>query len=503
MNINAISSSMMNQNLKLKMANAPQEPETKPVSYATKPEVETTSPAFQGLNMTQLSSGAKKGIMALAAAAALTMGTTSCSDEIIYLEPNNPHDIIVNVYVEDKDNMSALIEMMMKYFEERDEKLFNMLSQWMTEWQNGRMEDQALLEKMYNLMLTNNDNQNIIIDLLKQNGKSDEEAKAFLEKLLAEVQAGNMTAAEAYKQIMEELGDINITLKEGLNKLFEYMQNRDDKLFKTMLEWKEQYDNNEMSKADFSAKMLDAILANQEKIINLLVEQGMSEAEAKAYLEKIVSQLNDVNGKLDYIIEQLKYISGQITENADKQDKRWNQFLEMAANYKGDIEALKDANELSNDYLKLLIDNTNDLKATLKYYMEQNGEGMTLDDLKKLLGEESEAWKEFIAAQFALYLDGVKGDVTTIKDYISMIEEKMATKEDLQAQGNRLEQLLAKIDWNTAETLGVAQEIRDLIAQGCDCKCAEELKKIVDLIEKLVQDNGNNNDNNEGILGDL
>ena len=67
----------------------------------------------------------------------------------------------------------------------------------------------------------------------------------------------------------------------------------------------------------------------------------------------------------------------------------------------------------------------------------------------------------------------------------------MEQNEIILSQRNRLDQLLAKIDWNTAEILGVAEEIRDLIAQfehNCNCTCNGQ---------------GDKTDENEGILGDL
>ena len=423
MNINAINPLTVNSKLKLnsRVSDAPTTVSEGPMTTPqyTMNNLDLNNIAFQGLNAAKLASKVRNLGLASVAATTLLLGATSCEKQIEDIDyPSTPSIIdssSVNITINDNSDITVIVninnygsdgmEALLLYMQQKDEKLFEMLQAWYNEWKEGELTNNEFLNKMYELMLSNSENQTKIIDLLVQIGnKTDEEAKAFLEQLLAEVKAGNLTAAEAYNKILEELGTIN--------------------------------------------------------------------------------------GKLDTIIAKLDTISGKVAELAAKQETRWGQLLAEVANFKGDMAALKESNELSNDYLSMLVANTDSLKVLLQQYVEQYGEQITLDDLKALIGSESEAWKQFIKAQLALHLDGVKGDIQTIKDYISLIEGKMATKEELQDQANRLEALLAKIDWNTAEALGVAQEIKDLLANfkcNCECTCNGDDKT----------------DENEGILGDL
>ena len=289
MNINAINQMMMNKNLKFRANEVPQEPQ-KPMGNT--PEGPVTKPgeglnalannniAFQGLNLTKVADkmgpAARKTLLPLLGAAMLAPAAVSCTKEPILIE-RPPVNVEVNTTVNvDMSQITALLD----YLKESNRELFEMMNKWFSAWQQGEIDDAAFQEQVINFMLESKENQKVIIDLMVQNGKTEEEAKDYLEQILEEVRNGNMTAADAYKQIMEELGDINLTLKEGLNKLFEYMQNRDDKLFNMMADWKADYDANEMSEKEFNMMMYASIVTNQEKMIELLVQNGMSMSEA-------------------------------------------------------------------------------------------------------------------------------------------------------------------------------------------------------------------------------
>jgi hypothetical protein len=331
-----------------------------------------------------------------------------------------------------------------------------------------------------------------------QNGKTEEEALAYLEKILAEVQDGNLKAADAYKQILEELGDINLTLKEGLNKLIEYMQGRDDKLFNMMADWKADYDKNEMAAAEYREKMLALISENRDIMLKVLEEAGMSKDEALAYLEKIVAQLNEANAKLDSIYEEIKAISADISKISEKQTAYHNQYMEMAKDADADREKMTEKLDLANYYLKNLNLKVDEQNKLLENLGGEHG-NITIEQLKELWGAESEKWMNFFEAQHDLYFGKLAESLSTtnyilalsLDELIALNKKVMEQNELILGQRNRLDQILAKIDWNTAETLGVAEEIRDLIAQfefNCNCTCNGQ---------------GDKTDENEGILGDL
>ena len=114
-------------------------------------------------------------------------------------------------------------------------------------------------------MMTNGANQQAIIALLMNNGKTQEEAKAYLEKILAEVKAGNISAAEAYAQIMKDLGDIKNILTVNLNQvkaMFEAMQKQ----------WQEMNDNDEIIPNENWYKLEEN---KKEKIREVLKNNGI------------------------------------------------------------------------------------------------------------------------------------------------------------------------------------------------------------------------------------
>ena len=240
MNINSNELKLMNQVLKFKAA-APQ-PSTTPEPQApvSKPESGMNALYAQGLN-NQLSfqGGANlskllknKGLstmMALGLLAAAPL-TQSCSD---YLEPSTTiieHGSTTNItIIYDNSKWEAMYEKMMEMWQMMLEQQqitndqLNQMSQYMLQMmqmmQDGQMSAEEFYTKMYEFMINHENNQKTIMDILIDNGKTQEEANQFLQELKNLVETGQLTAAEAMQKIMEELGNINTTLDGMLEKL--------------------------------------------------------------------------------------------------------------------------------------------------------------------------------------------------------------------------------------------------------------------------------------------
>ncbi len=240
MNINSNELKLMNQVLKFKAA-APQ-PSTTPEPQApvSKPESGMNALYAQGLN-NQLSfqGGANlskllknKGLstmMALGLLAAAPL-TQSCSD---YFEPSTTiieHGSTTNItIIYDNSKWEAMYEKMMEIWQMMLEQQqitsaeVSQMSQYMLQMmqmmQNGQMSAEEFYAKMYEFMINHENNQKTIMDILIDNGKTQEEAKQFLQELKNLVETGQLTAAEAMQKIMEELGNINTTLDGMLEKL--------------------------------------------------------------------------------------------------------------------------------------------------------------------------------------------------------------------------------------------------------------------------------------------
>ena len=221
MNINAVNSLMMNKNLKFKALNAEQTAAPSLEAPVSNPEESMkmlqmqaqNNVAFQGLNVAK----AKK--LGLALTAVMAAGLfTSCEPKITEIPDDKEYDHITNVTVTVNVDMSALTSFLER-MEQRDKAMFDLIKQWMTEWQQGQITNNEYYEKMYELMLGNNENQKHIIDMLVEGGKTKEEAINLLAQILAEVEAGNLTQAEAYSKILEALGQINAKLDAIIDKL--------------------------------------------------------------------------------------------------------------------------------------------------------------------------------------------------------------------------------------------------------------------------------------------
>jgi hypothetical protein len=122
-------------------------------------------------------------------------------------------------------------------------KLNQQVADLIAKYEAGQLSAEQFYAKMYEYMSANEAHQLAIINILKNNGKTEEEANAFLEKILAEVKAGRLDAAEAYDKIMKELGDIKNILNVNLDQIkvmFEAMQKqwqRTREVTSVMAEW--------------------------------------------------------------------------------------------------------------------------------------------------------------------------------------------------------------------------------------------------------------------------
>lgn len=509
MNINAINQMMINKNLKFRAKEVPQEPQ-KPMGNT--PEGPVTQPneglnalannniAFQGLNLSKVASkvapGAKKAVFAAVGAAMLAPAAVSCTKEQPVIVERPPVNVEVNTTVNvDLDALTKLLELMIEQNElsrEQMDALNEKLDKIITELEKNNDRDAAFQEQAYNLGLQ------ILEQLIANN-----EQLAYLKDDVAAIKdiAANGDYLAALKEIQILLNEIKnevASLKDNLNNFMKYFEGRDDKLFNLMLELKTQNEQKELSDAEYRNKMLALIAENRDITLKILEQQGMTRAEALAYLEKIVSQLNDANAKLDAIYAELSSIAGDVAKISEKQTAYHNQYMEMAKDADADREAMKEKLDLANYYLKELNGKVDIQNELLKGLEAEHG-NITAEELKEILGTQSEEWQNFIEAQHNLYFGQLAQSAETLEYICSLSLEElralnkkvMETNNLIQDQTNRFDQILAKIDWNQAQALGVAQEIRDLIAEfqfNCNCTCNGQ---------------GDKTEENEGILGDL
>ena len=240
MNINSNELTLLNRNLKfgnqVPQSTTPvaEPPVTKPETgmNALTAQAMNNQLSFQGgVNLTALK---KRGLQAMMALALLggAAATQSCSE---YLEPSKEvieHGSSTNVtviFIYDNSQWMAMYEQMMKMWEmmleqqqitnEQLAQMSQYMLQMMQMIQDGQITAEEFYEKMYEFMINDANNQQTIIDLLIQNGKTQEEANQLIQDLIDKVTSGQMSAAEAMQKIMEELGNIGVALDGILDQL--------------------------------------------------------------------------------------------------------------------------------------------------------------------------------------------------------------------------------------------------------------------------------------------
>ena len=235
MNINSNELTLLNRNLKfgnqVPQSTTPvaEPPVTKPETgmNALTAQAMNNQLSFQGgVNLTALK---KRGLQAMMALALLggAAATQSC-EHSYYYDNRTEVDIGIKLsYDQDQWNSmyNAMMEkwqMMLEQQQITNEQLAQM-SQYMLQMmqmiQDGQITAEEFYEKMYEFMINDANNQQTIIDLLIQNGKTQEEANQLIQDLIDKVTSGQMSAAEAMQKIMEELGNIGVALDGILDQL--------------------------------------------------------------------------------------------------------------------------------------------------------------------------------------------------------------------------------------------------------------------------------------------
>ena len=176
-----------------------------------------TNVAFQGKasRFKNIAMSALMGLMTLGAASTLQ----SCQPDV-NVEQNV--DIDMTAITELIAQLQALMQQMKEQQEITNSELQKMnayLLQLMQEVQNGNINQEQFYQKMYAYMIQNEANQEIIIQQLVNNGKSQEEANKLIQDLIAKVDAGIISTQQALETIQNLLGDIKGLLGQVISSL--------------------------------------------------------------------------------------------------------------------------------------------------------------------------------------------------------------------------------------------------------------------------------------------
>ena len=259
-----------------------------------------TNVAFQGKasKFKNVAMGALMALMSLGAASSLQ----SCQPDVTVTQSV---DVDMSALMEMVNELKALRQEMAERDEANAKKMdqiIAMFNQVITLVQQGQLNDQ----QFYNLML---ENQKLIIDMMVQQGTSQEEANKKLDAILVAVKNGTMSIEEALNQIKGLVSDIKGLLGQVISSLNKAEKDRAE--FKELLkennanvkELIEQGKTIIASDSVRNAKLDD--LANAIKNLNIDMNSG---------IDKLADKLNMSTNQLIAVMKQLGYNQEQITK---------------------------------------------------------------------------------------------------------------------------------------------------------------------------------------------
>ena len=304
----------------LKMMNEeeiPQQPEGESKEFVTPYK---SNIAFQG-KTSILKSAAFSALMALGMLGA-TASLTSCDDkEYIAVPGSNEVNVTVNV---DMSAITAMMSQMQQMWQQmlEQQKITNeqlkqnneFMQKLLTLYQQGNDNANEFYAKMYEFMMTSTTNQEVIINLLEQNGMSQEEANKLIKELIQEVKDGKISAAKAWEQIVNLLGDIKGILGQVLTSLQKAEQDRAE-LISIAKDIKESSKvTNEQQKQMIAQN--DSLIASNKLVINKLetISSQIEKAniDSNAGFDKVVNTLNMSKTELINVMIKLGYTQAQI-----------------------------------------------------------------------------------------------------------------------------------------------------------------------------------------------
>ena len=319
MNINSNELLLLNRNLRFGNA-APQPTTPETGSPVNKPETGLNVLQKEGMNNLSFQGGSaviqKLKNRGLSAMMALTLlaGTgmlTSCEKDntIIGIPGKSETTITININY-DKEEWQKMYEAMMQMWQMMleqqqitNDQLVQMqqyMLQMMQMIQEGNIDAQEFYAKMFEFMVNNDANQKALMDILIDNGKSQEEANQLIQDLIDQVSSGQLSAAEAMQKILDELGDIGITLDGILDQL--------KSIFAEISAFRADYNSGKDATLELLGNIYTQGSLNNEILLNMsdsLSKMNQNFENFQASFDEFKVTVGDTT-KFDELIEQLK-----------------------------------------------------------------------------------------------------------------------------------------------------------------------------------------------------
>ena len=447
--------------------------------------------AFQGGKFKNLSLAAMMALITLGAAS-----LTSCSEDDPLkkydgkTEINITNNVTIN-YSQDEAKWQAMYDLLLEYMEmqgSQNQDLQDQMTSLLTFMQSIMLQMQQdganaaeFYQKMFDFIAQNLANQNIIITLLTQNGMSQDEANMLLHDLIDKVESGQLSAAEAMKQLLELVTGIKDLLQQAINnfnKYYEEMLAKQDELIETNKQGFAEL----IAQGDITNETLQNMTAQNDSLIVLNNKQIEAQEDIKEAIEKANLDSNanfatvvaTLNMNKDEIIKALmkmgytqkqkkKMTAGQIIEAIEKNTKATeisNNMLSGITNFVSLLPGIYQNGMITNAQLGT----TNYLLGKVMNFVKVLPEMYANDKITQTQIEEF----------YKLYQEAIKQDGTFNEATLSKLEELVS----------KLESIQGTLDTISEQLTTLINDLKAMRDQYTDDKAKE-----FELLSQLVVDN--------------
>ena len=440
--------------------------------------------AFQGVNSVKVSKSLKTLLVAAAGALALS----SC-EKFVPPTPYPPYVItpgsdstVINVNTNQETNVNVTVDMsaitamwqeMQASWEEmvKQNKLMYeemvalnaKVAEFISAYQQNQMTANEFYANMYKLMLENNAYQKSIETQLIASGMTLEEATKFLSEISTRVKEGNLSAAEAYEMIIEQLGGINTKLDTIIGRLDKIIDNQYKAHFAyTQAERAELgllggiFRNGQITNAQlielnksskYSNQKLGMLVANTDSLLAI--------ASDTTYYNKLVEtiQNNDLSEEDFAKFEQMFKLLNMNIHEISKENRET--FLEAVKHFEKTVVKLaKEAQHAREELIRKM----NVIGIFAKDISKEMKDGFNdLEDLLEGLGDSVE--------ENTIIIGGKLDELNTYADSTVVVLNnifELAANTAEQAQKNH-EEMMDAVDDAKGDLSGISTDLKEII----------------------------------------
>ena len=432
--------------------------------------------AFQGGKFKSLALGAMMALATLGGVSSLT----SCDP----YEINQSVEVDMSAIMDMVNQLTSILNEMKEQQQITNDQMAQM-NQYMLQLiqlvQDGQMTANEFYQQMFNYMIVNQTNQEIIIEQLIQNGKTQEEANALIQQLINDVNAGRISAEEAWKTIQELLGDIKGILQQALsdfNKFYQDYMTKQDELIETNKQGFEEL----ISQGNITNETLQKMTEQNDSLISL----SNKASEERQAIKEAIEQANlDSNANFETVVSTLNMNKTDIINAMMKMGYTQIQVEKMnAAQIIKAIEKNTQATEVSNQMLSGITKFVSILPG-----IYQNGQitNAQLNQTNQLLTKVM----NYVKVLPEMYAND-KITQSQLEEFYKLYQEALESDGEFNAQTlAKLEELVSKLESIEGTLENISQKLTDMINdfKAFRDQYTDDKKKEFEMLGSIVVDN--------------